>query len=183
MKAHADHDGSFVWSSDDVEVHSTSTNQFMVMASNGVIFYTKTDKTAGVQVTAGSSTWTNVSDRNKKTNIQPIDLEEMLERLDSVPVYTWEYKAEPNHIAHMGPMAQDLYAAFHLGTSDKSFTTVDGIGVALAGVKGNYRINREQQQQIRQLQQENRELREQNMAIQKRLRMLERLIEERRSRF
>jgi len=36
----------------------------------------------------------------------------------------------------MGPMAQDLYAAFGLGESDTGITTIDADGVALAAIQG-----------------------------------------------
>ena len=36
----------------------------------------------------------------------------------------------------MGPMAQDFFAAFGLGDSDKHITTVDADGVALAAIRG-----------------------------------------------
>jgi hypothetical protein len=36
----------------------------------------------------------------------------------------------------MGPVAQDFRAAFGLGDSDKTITTVDADGVALAAIQG-----------------------------------------------
>ncbi len=42
---------------------------------------------------------------------------------------------------HVGPMAQDFYAAFGLGLDDKHITTIDEGGVALAAIQGLYRQN------------------------------------------
>ena len=43
----------------------------------------------------------------------------------------------------MGPMAQDLYAAFKLGCSDKSIATIDADGIALAAIQGLHQIVKE----------------------------------------
>jgi hypothetical protein len=48
----------------------------------------------------------------------------------------------------MGPMAQDLYAAFGLGESDTAISTVDADGVALAAIQGLYQLSQEQDAQI-----------------------------------
>ena len=52
----------------------------------------------------------------------------------------------------MGPMAQDFYAAFGLGEDDMHIETVDADGVALAAIQALYRMNQQQQEEIRQLQ-------------------------------
>ena len=38
----------------------------------------------------------------------------------------------------MGPMAQDLYAAFGLGDDDRHVTSIDEAGVAFAAIQGLY---------------------------------------------
>ncbi|MFZ0451640.1 MAG: tail fiber domain-containing protein, partial [Desulfatiglandaceae bacterium] len=60
------------------------------------------------------------SDRNKKTDIEPLDSETVLETIARLPVSTWRFKTEDPQIRHAGPMAQDFYAAFRLGSDDKS---------------------------------------------------------------
>ena len=60
----------------------------------------------------------------------------VLERLVSMPLSTWNYKAQDDSIRHMGPMAQDFHAAFGLGVSDKLIDTIDPDGVALAAIQG-----------------------------------------------
>ena len=49
---------------------------------------------------------------------------------------SWNYKAQGRDIRHFGPMAQDFHAAFGLGESDRTITTVDADGVALAAIQG-----------------------------------------------
>ena len=44
----------------------------------------------------------------------------------------------------MGPMAQDLYAAFSLGESDTGIDTIDADGVARAAIQGvNQKLEKE----------------------------------------
>ncbi len=51
----------------------------------------------------------------------------------------------------MGPMAQDLYAAFGLGDSDKSICTIDADGVALAAIQGLHEIVKEKDAEIAEM--------------------------------
>jgi hypothetical protein len=50
-------------------------------------------------------------------------------------VSEWNFKNEST-IRHIGPMAQDFYAAFSVGMDDKHIATVDERGVALAAIQG-----------------------------------------------
>jgi hypothetical protein len=80
-------------------------------------------------------TWTNASDRNIKENLTELDGEEILEKIKNLDITEWNYIAEGSSTRHIGPMAQDFFAAFKLGDNDRSITTVDASGVALAGIK------------------------------------------------
>ena len=58
---------------------------------------------------------TEHSDVKAKENFAPVNGQEVLVRLAEVPVTTWSFKADDPSVRHMGPMAQDFYAAFGLG--------------------------------------------------------------------
>jgi hypothetical protein len=88
------------------------------------------------------------SDRNLKTNIEPVDGRELLARLATVPVQRWNYKADDSSVRHIGPMAQDFHAAFNVGDSDKTINIVDGNGIALASIQALYRMVQEKDQRI-----------------------------------
>jgi hypothetical protein len=97
--------------------------------------------------------------------VAPVDPQQILVKLAQVPVSTWNYISQDPAIRHMGPMAQDFYAAFGVGEDDKHITTVDADGVALAAIQGLYAENQDlkaqnadQQQQIDALQAENADL-------------------------
>jgi len=95
--------------------------------------------TAGVTVAAGGGSWTSLSDRAAKKDLREVDDASILAGLAGMPIYTWRYKAEVSGARHMGPTAQDFQAAFGLGDSDRTITTIDAEGVALAAAKALHR--------------------------------------------
>jgi len=136
--AQAMHNGSFIFNDyADVfaYVNTTSANQFMVKASGGTIFYTSADLSTGVQLLPGAGAWSILSDRNKKSNIEPLDARAYLDRLSDLPVYSWSYKSQDSSITHIGPMAQDFYAVFNLGTDSTTINSGDFDGVNLLLIK------------------------------------------------
>jgi len=132
------HIGSFIYGdSSHIGIPANDAdNQFMVVASGGLKFYTNTVATIGAELPKGSGSWMTLSDRNAKTAVQPVDAREVLKKVTALPLNTWQYKAQEAKYRHVGPMAQDFYAAFQLGESDKGIDTVDADGVALAAIQG-----------------------------------------------
>jgi hypothetical protein len=76
-----------------------------------------------------------LSDRNEKENFKPVDVDQVLEKVAGLPITHWNYKKDKT-TPHMGPMAQDFYAAFTLGADEKHISMVDEGGVALAAIQG-----------------------------------------------
>jgi len=54
----------------------------------------------------------------------------------ALPITTWNYKTQVASIRHIGPMAQDFFAAFNVGEDDRHITDIDEGGVALAAIQG-----------------------------------------------
>ena len=75
------------------------------------------------------------SDRNVKRDIESIDGQEVLTRLDQLALAEWSYIADPEGVRHVGPMAQDFYAAFGLGSDETKIAPGDMAGVSLAAIK------------------------------------------------
>ena len=98
-----------------------------------------------------------------------MDGQEVLEKLMTVPITTWNAIGADPAVRRMGPMAQDFSAAFGLGDDDKVITTGDLDGVALASIQGLYQIVQEQDAQIVALQQENADLQARLAAIEQAL--------------
>jgi trimeric autotransporter adhesin len=166
-QANAANDGAFVWSSNHNQctaVYSSVDSQFVANAPGGfwlgntlsdIVTATQTsghflETTTGAYLTT-SGTWTNASDRNLKTAFQPVDESLLLSRIGQLPMASWQYKVDSASIRHIGPIAQDFYAAFQLGNDDKHIATVDADGVALAGVQALYRLSLKKDQQIARL--------------------------------
>jgi len=146
----AAHSGAFVWSdnaSGAYQLKSSGANQFLARASGGVVFYTNPTLTTGAILHAGSGTWASASDRALKTNVEPIDDTAILDRVAAMPISKWSYISE-HGVRHVGPMAQDFYAAFGVGADNKHITSIDEDGVALAAIKALHRENAELRVQL-----------------------------------
>lgn len=135
--AKALHDGAFVWADSPAGgFASTADNQFLIRAAGGVGIGTATPATA-LQVigTVTATAFNPLSDRNLKENFAPVTPREVLDKVAALPITQWNFKGDTG-TPHLGPMAQDFYAAFNLGTDDKRIATVDADGVALAAIQG-----------------------------------------------
>ena len=136
-RASAAQPGTFVWSdgSDgDTILQSTAPYQFLARASGGVTFWTNAASTVGATLAPGSGSWASASDRALKTDVSRIDDAAVLDKVAALPVSRWSYRSERG-VSHLGPMAQDFYAAFRVGEDDRHITSIDEDGVALAAIK------------------------------------------------
>jgi hypothetical protein len=108
----------------------------------------------------------STSDRNLKAGFEPVAAKSILEKVAELPITRWHYT---NDVAttHLGPMAQDFYAAFDVGPDDKHIATVDEGGVALAAIQG--------------LNQKLEEQRAENVELKQRLEALEKIIHHQKS--
>ncbi|TMQ23527.1 MAG: hypothetical protein E6J90_10365 [Deltaproteobacteria bacterium] len=98
------------------------------------------------------------SDRNIKANFEPVHGDDVLDRLATIPITRWNYKADGPDVKHVGPMAQDFHAAFGLGSTDKAISVVDASGIALAAIQS---LNRK----VEALAAESAELHKENRAL------------------
>lgn len=102
----------------------TTTNVFIVgtNSTNG----------NGAFLTAGG-TWTNTSTREKKEAFTRLDKTDILNKIGKLDISKWKYKGTDEY--HIGPMAEDFYAAFNVGIDNKSISTIDPSGVALLAIQ------------------------------------------------
>lgn len=153
FRARANHAGSFVWSDgSSAEFASSAGNQFSVRAVGGTRIVSGIDGTgivtSGVELAAGSGSWSTLSDRGSKANFSAVDARELLTRLSRVPVQSWNYRTQDPEVRHIGPTAQDFHAAFGFGEDAQHISTVDAQGVALAAIQGLYDLMREKDAEI-----------------------------------
>jgi hypothetical protein len=64
---------------------------------------------------------------------------EVLEKLADLPISTWNYRGDDPSVRHMGPMAQDFFAAFGLGEDDRTINMLDANGVVMVALQALYR--------------------------------------------
>jgi len=134
--ATADHEGAFIWSdTSQGGITSVTQNEFAVSASGGVFFASNEGATTGVELAAGSGSWSSVSSRTLKSDIEPVAGEAVLEQVTDLEVARWSYDSQPG-VRHMGPMAEQFHDAFGLGDDEEKISTVDADGVALAAIQG-----------------------------------------------
>lgn len=174
--AKALHSGSFVWSDDDpYDFASTTYDQFRARATGGVQFVSAVDSngdaTAGVALASGSGSWSSLSDRRAKEDIQALDGRTILQRLAGLPVYEWSYIAQPG-VRHVGPMAQDFHAAFAVGEDPTRISNVDADGVALAAIQG---LNAKVDAQAAVIDEQARTIEQQQQALETQRETLEQL--------
>lgn len=166
--ANADHDGCFVWGDSAVsEIHSGGSNQFVIRANGGlwvgaVSSYTTASIPSGhfIETTTGAYLGTNgwwnangynqLSDRSAKVNLAPLDPQIVLDHVAGLSIGTWSYTNSPT-TRHIGPMAQDFYAAFGVGADDGRISTVDSDGVALVAIQGLYQLLKTREDEISDL--------------------------------
>ncbi|MEP7014422.1 MAG: tail fiber domain-containing protein [Verrucomicrobiota bacterium] len=89
------------------------------------------------------------SDRSAKEGFRLVNDREILSHLAHVPIQTWTFKQDDSGAQHIGPMAQDFYAAFQVGPDDKHIATVDADGVAFAAIQGLNEIMQEQNAELK----------------------------------
>lgn len=113
---------------------SGNVMSFRVAGNNNMMLLSSSELTV-------NGTFVSSSDRNMKQDFQPVDSLSVLQKVLQLPVQTWAYKSDPG-TKHLGPMAQDFYAAFGTGADDKHIAVVDEGGVALAAIQGlNEKLN------------------------------------------
>lgn len=147
-------DNTFVWSDGNGGAFSSSAaDQFYVRSTGGFRFQTNSGGTFshGCNLSAAGTitcdAFTVASDRHMKHRFAAVSGDRILAKIAQLPITTWAYKTDPSATRHIGPMAQDFKAAFHVGNDPRSIGLLDEGGVALAGVQGlNRKVHRQQAQ-------------------------------------
>jgi hypothetical protein len=170
--------GTFIWSDGSATAsadtfRNTANNEFAIRATGGVRLRTNLGGTTGCNLPAGSGVFNCTSSRSTKENFSEVSGDDVLARLRKVPVSTWNYIPEGQQSRHLGPMAEDFYTAFQLGTTDKAIGIQDAVGVSLAAVKALDARTLELQQKAEEVEQ----LRTKVNTLEQRLAALEALIQ------
>ena len=162
-KGKALHDGSMVFCANTNINDSVMSggNEQIVFYADGGIFITDSSQTAPYNTSrlintkngaylSSTGVWTNSSSRELKENFRSVDNGDILRRIGQLSIQKWNYKGDAG-VSHIGPVAEDFYGTFGLGSDDKSVSTVDPSGVALAGIKSLIEENKKLKESVADL--------------------------------
>lgn len=105
-----------------------------------------------------TGTLTQNSSRTVKHGFEPVDGRAVLASIAGMPMSTWIYDRDATGTRHIGPMAEDFFAAFQVGPGERHITVSDQAGVALAAIQGLNQVVEEKDQEIDELRAEIEEL-------------------------
>jgi trimeric autotransporter adhesin len=108
-------------------------NQFVVRAAGGFRFRTSPNESTGCDLQSLSGTFNCTSSRLAKEGFEDLDGGAVLEKLAAMPIQRWRYRGTDER--HVGPAAEDFYAAFALGQGPTTISTVDADGISLLAVQ------------------------------------------------
>ncbi len=174
--------GAFVYAdaSTTDSIEAVANHEFAVRASGGFRLRTNPTLTNGCNIAASGTNWVCSSSRTLKENFVPVDGEEILARIRRVPLNRWTLIDDQARTPHIGPFAEDFYAAFGVGDDPKAIGHQDIDGVNFAGVQALEQRTRTQAEEIAALRSENAGLkqdvaglRRDNAALAERLRAIE----------
>lgn len=136
----------------DEDSVQTGGNSQMVLRADSLFYLTNTGEKAPPNPGGGgpgnrfldtstgaylskSGTWQNSSSMKLKENFADVEGKDILSKLETLNITRWNYKIDGKEVSHIGPVSQDFYAAFGLGTDDGTISTIDPSGVALAAIQ------------------------------------------------
>jgi hypothetical protein len=168
-------------------VRAQASGEFRVRAPGGIAMRTSfaSNSAAGVggntgcDLPAGSGTFSCSSSRYIKANFRAVGGEDVLLKLRNLPITTWNYKLEGKNVRHLGPVAQDWWKSFQLGTGETSIGVTDMGGVSLAAAKALELRTRQLQDELKAKDATIAALQKKSADFEARLKRLEALSEKR----
>jgi len=149
--------------------YSGFTNEFVARFNNGYYFMTSGDANRyGVSIGHNGNSWVSICDKNRKENFEPLNGEDVLQKLSHINFTSWNYKKQdPKAYRHYGIMAQDFNTAFgkdKYGTigNDTTVNPIDMIGIDMAAIQALVKRTTE-------LKNDNEKLKDKDEAINKKL--------------
>ncbi|WP_143825114.1 tail fiber domain-containing protein [Natrinema ejinorense] len=158
--AQARNTGAFVWADNSGgSVASTGPNQFIVRAAGGVYFGDENDpslKSGLINTSTGAclsenGEWEYTATDDSRTDIDPIDADEILEQVRELTIQSWRYEDGSDENHHVGPTAGAFHETFELGQNGETISSADADGVALAAIQALANRNRQLESRLEEL--------------------------------
>jgi hypothetical protein len=139
------HTGTMVMGDESTtdSVRNQADNEFRIRYNGGIRLRVSTAANGntpgaggnvGCDLTVAVPSWTCASSRTLKENFEPVDGEDVLSRIRGIPITTWSMIGGDQTVRHLGPVAEDFYAAFPLGLGNTTIGmgNIDGVNLAAA---------------------------------------------------
>jgi len=129
-------DGAWVHDSYD-----TNNALFGISGGTGGRWYDSNNSSGSWNVASNVQLWTpagvlvGASSRKLKENFTPLNIDDILQKIDQLDISRWNYKSEGSAITHIGPVSEDFRELFKIGDSSETIALIDEGGVALVGIK------------------------------------------------
>lgn len=142
-------------------------SQMMMRFSNYTFWVTPSSYAYLIPASNG---WAYTSDKNKKERFEEINGEAVLQKISTIPFYSWNFK-DTRQYRHYGIMAQDFFYAFgkdsygYIG-NDTTVSPLDLLGVNMAAIKAL-------ENRSNALSKENKKLKIDNLALESRIKNIE----------
>ena len=124
------------------QTYSGAPDQFVARFNNGYYLITSGDASRyGVSIGHFGNSWVSICDKNRKENFEPLNGEDVLQKLSSINFTSWNYKMQdPKSYRHYGIMAQDFNNAFGKDKygvigNDTTVNPIDMIGIDMAAIQ------------------------------------------------
>src|SRR4051812_8949072 len=140
-------------------VRNQADNEFRIRYNGGIRLRVSTAANGntpgaggnvGCDLTVAVPSWTCASSRTLKENYLVVDGEDVLSRIRTLPITTWNMIGGERSVRHLGPVAEDFYHAFGLGLGETTIGLGDIDGVNLAAAKALEVRTAELRQQLNQ---------------------------------
>jgi hypothetical protein len=125
-------------------VRNQTSNEFRIRYNGGIRLRVSTAANGntpgaggnvGCDLTVAVPSWTCASSRTLKENFAEVDGEDVLARVRTIPITTWNMIGGDQQVRHLGPVAEDFHRAFPLGLGETTIGLGDIDGVNLAAAK------------------------------------------------
>ena len=135
--------GSFIIGDNSTRAVLTNdhSNEMAMIFDGGYLFRTDANVAIGVLIPHGGNSWTAFCDKNRKENFEPLNGEDVLQKLSNINFTSWNYKMQDSKsYRHYGIMAQDFNTAFGhdkygvIG-NDTTVNPIDMIGIDMAAIQ------------------------------------------------
>ena len=94
-------------------LNANDDNRFLSRFATGYNLYTNSAMTVGATLGPNQTAWSPMSDSTKKENFLPVNGEEVLRKIKTFNLRSWNFKdSNPKTDRHYGPMAQEFFGAF-----------------------------------------------------------------------